>query len=98
MDNEQHIRHQLLPIQCCASLPGAAVLAAVLCVCRYSELLRHSGEAPVAVRRCETVEEVLREADVSAAHSSISYLLLLCCSASFSSFCFPLCGICVHSV
>jgi hypothetical protein len=33
---------------------------------RYSELLRHSGEAPVAVRRCETVEEVLREADVSA--------------------------------
>jgi hypothetical protein len=33
--------------------------------CRYSELLRHSGEAPVAVRRCETVEEVLREADVS---------------------------------
>jgi hypothetical protein len=33
--------------------------------CRYSELLRHSGEAPVAVRRCETVDEVLKEADVS---------------------------------
>ena len=33
---------------------------------KYGELLRHSGEAPVAVRRCETVEEVLRESDVSA--------------------------------
>lgn len=32
---------------------------------RYSELLRHAGEAPVAVRRCETVDEVLQEADVS---------------------------------
>ena len=32
---------------------------------KYGELLRHTGEAPVAVRRCETVEEVLREADVS---------------------------------
>jgi hypothetical protein len=32
---------------------------------KYGELLRHSGEAPVAVRRVETVEEVLREADVS---------------------------------
>lgn len=32
---------------------------------KYGELLRHNGEAPVAVRRCETVEEVLKEADVS---------------------------------
>jgi hypothetical protein len=40
-------------------------LPALILLDRYSELLRHSGEAPVAVRRCETVEEVLREADVS---------------------------------
>ena len=31
----------------------------------YGELLRHHGEAPVACRRVETVEEVLKEADVS---------------------------------
>lgn len=31
----------------------------------YGELLRHHGEPPVAVRRVETIEEVLREADVS---------------------------------
>lgn len=38
---------------------------------KYSELLRHSGEAPVAVRRCETVEEVLREADVVSLHCNL---------------------------
>jgi hypothetical protein len=31
----------------------------------YGELLRHHGEPPVAVKRVETVEEVLKEADVS---------------------------------
>lgn len=31
----------------------------------YGELLRHQGEAPVAVKRVDTVEEVLKEADVS---------------------------------
>ncbi|MEW5313594.1 MAG: hypothetical protein WDW38_005149 [Sanguina aurantia] len=34
----------------------------------YGELLRHSGEPPVACKRVESVEEVLREADVSASH------------------------------
>lgn len=38
---------------------------------KYGELLRHSGEAPVAVRRCETVEEVLREADVVSLHCNL---------------------------
>lgn len=38
---------------------------------KYSELLRHNGEAPVAVRRCETVEEVLREADVVSLHCNL---------------------------
>lgn len=34
--------------------------------CRdYSKLLESKGEPPLSVRRCETVEEVLREADVS---------------------------------
>ena len=33
----------------------------------YGELLRHRGEPPVACKRVETVEEVLKEADVSAA-------------------------------
>lgn len=32
---------------------------------QYGELLRHNGEAPVACKRVETVEEVLKEADVS---------------------------------
>lgn len=38
---------------------------------KYSELLRHCGEAPVAVRRCETVEEVLKEADVVSLHCNL---------------------------
>ena len=38
---------------------------------KYGELLRHSGEAPVAVRRVETVEEVLREADVVSLHCNL---------------------------
>ncbi len=32
---------------------------------QYGELLQHNGEAPVFVKRVETVEEVLKEADVS---------------------------------
>lgn len=35
----------------------------------YGKLLQSKGEAPVTVRRCETVEEVLREADVVSLHS-----------------------------
>lgn len=38
---------------------------------KYSELLRHSGEPPVAVRRVETVEEVLKEADVVSLHCNL---------------------------
>ncbi|GBF94517.1 hydroxypyruvate reductase [Raphidocelis subcapitata] len=38
---------------------------------KYGELLRHSGEAPVAVRRVETVEEVLKEADVVSLHCNL---------------------------
>lgn len=38
---------------------------------KYGELLRHSGEAPVAVRRVETVEEVLRDADVVSLHCNL---------------------------
>ncbi|KAF8066182.1 HPR-A [Scenedesmus sp. PABB004] len=38
---------------------------------KYSELLRHSGEPPVAVRRCETVDEVLQEADVVSLHCNL---------------------------
>jgi hypothetical protein len=37
----------------------------------YGELLRHHGEPPVAVKRVETVEEVLREADVSGGQSKV---------------------------
>ena len=33
---------------------------------QYGELLRHNGEPPVAVKRMDTIEEVLKEADVSA--------------------------------
>eukprot|EP00879_Flechtneria_rotunda_P010577 GHRR01011057.1.p1 GENE.GHRR01011057.1~~GHRR01011057.1.p1 ORF type:complete len:418 (+),score=161.79 GHRR01011057.1:176-1429(+) len=38
---------------------------------KYSELLRHVGEPPVAVRRCKTVEEVLQEADVVSLHCNL---------------------------
>ncbi len=34
---------------------------------QYGELLRHNGEPPVYCKRVETVEEVLKEADVSEA-------------------------------
>ena len=37
----------------------------------YGALLRHHGEPPVAVRRCETVEEVLAEADVVSLHCNL---------------------------
>jgi hypothetical protein len=53
-----------LEAECFTTIPGPNPPLPALCF-RYSELLRHNGEAPVAVRRCETVEEVLREADVS---------------------------------
>ena len=32
---------------------------------QYGELLRHNGEPPVFCKRVETVDEVLKEADVS---------------------------------
>lgn len=32
---------------------------------KYGELLRHNGEAPVFCKRVDTVEEVLKESDVS---------------------------------
>jgi hydroxypyruvate reductase 1 len=38
---------------------------------KYGELLRHSGEAPVSVRRCETVDEVLKESDVVSLHCNL---------------------------
>jgi len=37
----------------------------------YGALLRHHGESPVAARRVETVEEVLREADVVSLHCNL---------------------------
>lgn len=37
----------------------------------YGELLRHHGEPPVAVRRVDTVEEVLQEADVVSLHCNL---------------------------
>ncbi|GLI62175.1 hypothetical protein VaNZ11_004758 [Volvox africanus] len=37
----------------------------------YGELLRHRGEPPVAVRRVETMEEVLQEADVVSLHCNL---------------------------
>jgi hydroxypyruvate reductase 1 len=37
----------------------------------YGELLRHHGEPPVAVRRCDTVEEVLRESDLVSLHCNL---------------------------
>lgn len=37
----------------------------------YGSLLRHHGEAPVAARRVETVEEVLKEADVVSLHCNL---------------------------
>ncbi|KAG2427951.1 hypothetical protein HXX76_011938 [Chlamydomonas incerta] len=37
----------------------------------YGELLRHRGEPPVAVKRVETVEEVLKEADVVSLHCNL---------------------------
>lgn len=37
----------------------------------YGQLLRHHGEAPVAARRVETVEEVLKEADVVSLHCNL---------------------------
>lgn len=30
----------------------------------YGELLRHHGEAPVACKRVDSIEDVLKEADV----------------------------------
>lgn len=54
----------------------------------YGELLRHHGEAPVAVRRCETVEEVLKESDVSdarkrkAAHAAAGAAAAKCAHAA----------------
>eukprot|EP00877_Chromochloris_zofingiensis_P004601 jgi/Chrzof1/14141/Cz08g26170.t1 len=38
---------------------------------KYSQLLRHNGEPPVAVRRCETVDEVLKESDVVSLHCNL---------------------------
>ena len=32
---------------------------------KYGELLRHNGEAPVFCKRVDTVEEVLKDSDVS---------------------------------
>jgi hypothetical protein len=69
-------RHQL-SLQ--ASVGGRAQVTVLMrvCVCAclalqleeyiwlYGALLRHRGEPPVAVKRLETVEEVLKEADVS---------------------------------
>lgn len=37
----------------------------------YGELLRHRGEPPVACKRVETVEEVLKEADVVSLHCNL---------------------------
>lgn len=37
----------------------------------YGELLRHQGEAPVFCKRLETVEEVLKEADVVSLHCNL---------------------------
>jgi hydroxypyruvate reductase 1 len=37
----------------------------------YGELLRHHGEPPVAVRRCETIDEVLRESDLVSLHCNL---------------------------
>jgi hypothetical protein len=31
----------------------------------YGELLRHHGEAPVACKRVDSIEDVLKESDVS---------------------------------
>ncbi|KAG7666909.1 hypothetical protein Ndes2526B_g04604 [Nannochloris sp. 'desiccata'] len=37
----------------------------------YGNLLKSKGEKPVTVRRCETVEEVLRESDVVSLHCNL---------------------------
>lgn len=37
----------------------------------YAKLLESRGERPVTVKRCETVEEVLREADVVSLHCNL---------------------------
>lgn len=38
---------------------------------QYGELLAHNGEPPIYCKRVETVEEVLKEADVSDQHCSV---------------------------
>ena len=38
---------------------------------QYGELLRHNGEPPVFCKRVSTVEEVLKEADVSEGQDNV---------------------------
>lgn len=40
-------------------------------IVNYGQLLRHHGEPPVAVKRVESVEEVLKEADVISLHCNL---------------------------
>jgi hypothetical protein len=83
------------PTHCCAAA-AAALLPAFLPARRdYSKLLQSKGERGVTVRRCETVEEVLRESHVSAALAwrMIADLAVLPAGMSDSGLtCLLLCG------
>lgn len=51
---------------------------------QYGDLLKRHGEAPVTVTRVESVEEVLKEADVSMTHNRFPdvFLLFVRCESS----------------
>lgn len=58
--------------------PAARDVRLLGALCRdYGKLLESKGERPVTVRRCETVEEVLKEADVSISGSSLGALRIV---------------------